>query len=194
MDTTIFLQKIADVAKIHGGTMKHNPDHQHNHASIVLPHIVSEIFITDACTTAKNRFNISGRYNPNNEAYREIPYGSEAPNITVAGDKTPEQIAADITRRFMPDFIRINAEVHEKQTAGLATERARESAMVQLEEATGERRSEHNRETLYWYHQKDEETTSRIDFKVKYFGKEIEIKGDISLAHALKLIEMIKGE
>lgn len=110
--TTIGLKNIAhDVAKALGkGWSVEKKERDYSHYVEVLGPDGAAISISTA--REKDRLYISGNYDDriDGEQVWLVPYKTTNPSITVAMTKSAEQIAADITRRLLPDYLPLLAD------------------------------------------------------------------------------------
>ncbi len=89
----------------------------------------------ETARTPRNMWHVSGYWpqRANNGSYY-VPSDvrEESPSINVSVAKTHEQIARDITKRFLPEYVRIFAKIQDKVSAenDYATRRARNWARV----------------------------------------------------------------
>ncbi len=60
------------------------------------------------------RYLWSGEYPRDASGHDQTPYNAKRPSITVSPDKSPEQVARDITRRLVPDYLALLAQTRER--------------------------------------------------------------------------------
>jgi hypothetical protein len=90
------------------GSDRHTVDNDEWHR-IVAPNGAAIHLYFPASGKDKNRISISGVW-PHRKAHTQVVPSAlypqqEAPSITVSADKTPEQIAGDIEKRFLPVYL-----------------------------------------------------------------------------------------
>lgn len=76
-------------------------------AEIVLPDNGGVLWVTSETYQNKKHFHFSGQYPRTKKGEYVRPYGygeTPADSINVSRDKTPEQIAKDVTRRLLPEY------------------------------------------------------------------------------------------
>lgn len=76
----------------------------------------------------RGRLYISGSF-PNGV---ELPYKAERPSITVAENKTPDRIAADITRRLLPAYVALLITVLDKKAKAEEFEAGRQRLAAEV--------------------------------------------------------------
>jgi hypothetical protein len=75
---------------------------------------------------SKGRLYVSGHYRESLRDLGVVRYGDKAPSITVDPNRPPEKLAADITRRLLPEVVFLT-----KKVADIIDERARREVVLQ---------------------------------------------------------------
>ena len=123
-------QLATDVAQHMTGAWRFQPlDYQH--CSRVADNEGHQIDIS----ARDGRLTISGIYPRARNVYDCLPYNRQRPHITVSRDKTPQQIAHDIARRFWPAYVELWAEARKRLDAMIEDHRKRWEAADRLKRA-----------------------------------------------------------
>ena len=102
MEKQAFISKIQKVADILGYKMTVPEESYNNQAELKKNDIW--IHVRNGDYQSRNKIAISGSY-PRDCHNQLSTYNMKHPSIGCSQDKTPEQIARDIQKRFMPDYI-----------------------------------------------------------------------------------------
>ncbi|MFZ2937616.1 MAG: hypothetical protein WA066_02805 [Candidatus Omnitrophota bacterium] len=102
MEKQEFISKIQKVADILGYEMTVPEESFINQAELKKDNIW--IHIRNGVYQNEQKIKISGSY-PRDCHNQDSSYGLENPSIRCSQDKTPEQIARDIQKRFLPDYM-----------------------------------------------------------------------------------------
>jgi hypothetical protein len=87
-------------------------------------------------TAAKGRLQISGMWPLDKQNQQHIP--SKCQHVTVARDRPPEKIAAEIKRRFLPWYLAAYAEQAQRASEADAGRRKQQEVAVELAALLGE--------------------------------------------------------
>lgn len=183
-------QKITAVCNILGFQLDNRETDYWNFAREIIKGDI-KLFIRADSYQSKGKFEISGSYPRDAKGQYINPYEyneSRADKINVAMTKTPDQIAKDIERRLMPEYLLRLAKVQERISSNDNYHSSRQETIKEIASATGFEVSTHVEDgAIYFY---DDGFT--IDVK-PYSGKEVEIKlSGVSKDNAIQILKLLK--
>ena len=187
-----FIEKIKPVADILGYTMTMPEESYQNQAKLTQGNIV--INIRNGGYQSEHKISISGSYPK--DCHDGISYhGLKNPHINCADSKTPEQIARDIQKRFLPAYLEDLQKVIEMNTKTQQYADARYQIIKTLADLLGvEPEKDHRNEyslrlpsQLYYRH------CGLQKIEVDYYGTRVDLKLELTPEQAIKVLTLLKG-
>jgi hypothetical protein len=132
---------------------------------------------------SKGRLVITGRF-PSSDSGIFVPLYADRPRITVRANRPPKDIAGEIERRFLPEYLPLYREMWMLCVGYRQAEMQRREHLALLAEAAG---SEVLHDSVRWYGEHGGRIEVRHDGRVK-----MEI--DTTVEVALKIVEILKEQ
>lgn len=189
MEKQAFIEKIQKVGDILDYAVEFPEDSHDNQAT--LTHNAITIRIRTGGWKSEDKIKVSGSY-PHDCHNQSYSYGLKNPSIGCSVDKTPEQIARDIQKRFLPDYLEDLEKVIglNKNTQKQAD--ARYHSIKTLADSLGiaPKKEEHNNEyTLPIWN-----VLSGLDrLEVSSDGTRIDLKLELTLEQTLEVLTILKS-
>jgi hypothetical protein len=185
MEKEMFAKIVSEVAAKLGGKFIDMDQYFYPAAKIGFPQTISQIFIHES-GNMKDRIKISMLYDPANEG-RYLPYGIIAPSITVGAERSADKMAFDINRRFIPDFLKVDAQVTELFITKTTKADKRKQTLEKIVSILNNDTIRQNKlDELTWYGK-----NNHLSIQVMYDSDEVIIEGNIDIEKFLKICEVL---
>ena len=107
------LRKVVAAIRLDGWSYKPSTTHDYGLGSLVNPALRGELWFAGPGWHQQNKIHISACYPKDSRGHDHIGYKETRVSINVSAEKTAEQIAKDITRRILPEYLRQLAAINE---------------------------------------------------------------------------------
>jgi len=189
MEKQEFVDKVRKIAGILGYTMTIPEESYQNQAILKMPNSDVTINIRTGGYQETKKIYISGSCPANCHGRHHI-YNLKNPHIGCSQDKTPEQIARDIQRRFLPDYMEDLKQVLEANKKTQEYADTKNQTMKVLGDLLGiEPKKEHNNEysLLIW------DTLPGLDkIEVDYYGTRVDMKLELTPDQTVQVLTLMK--
>jgi hypothetical protein len=189
MEKQVFIEKIQKIGDILGYTVDFPENSYDNQA--ILTHNDITIRIRTGGWKSEGKIMISGSY-PHDCHNHSYGYGLKNSSIGCSVDKTPEQIAKDIKRRFLPDYLEDLEKVIEINKNTQKQSDAKYLAIKTIADSLGisPKKEEHNNEyTLPIWN-----VLPGLDrLEVSHDGARIDLKLELTLEQTLEVLTILKS-
>jgi hypothetical protein len=188
IEKQVFIEKIQKVGDILGYTVEFPEESHGNQAT--LTHNDITIRIRSGGWKSEDKIKVSGSYPHDCHSYLSN-YNLKNPSINCSQDKTPEQIAKDIQRRFLPDYLEDLQKVIEINKNTQKQADAKYLVIKTIADSLGiEPKKDHTNEYILpiW------NVLSGLDkLEVSHDGTRIDLKLELTLEQTLEVLTVLKS-
>jgi hypothetical protein len=185
-----FLEKVRQVGAVLNMELEDKGD-QWSRNYAVLKNGTKEISFSNGDYQLKDKFHISGNYPRNyKREYMVYSYSEKSPSINVSEKKSPEQIAKDIQRRFLPAYEELLKTVLERVESSNGAHDNRCKALQKLGEVVGvEPGKDSQGEPGLWVH----DTIPGLKSVEARYDGDIHIELELDVEKAVNVIAYLKA-
>lgn len=187
MEKQEFTDKIQKVADILGYQMTVPEESFYNQAELLKDNI--KIYVRNGGYGNEGKITISGSY-PHDCHGQLSTYGLKKPSISCSDSKTPEQIARDIQKRFLPDYmedlakvIKMNENTQQQADARYTTLKI----IADFLDITPEKDHKNEYNLPIWH-----VLPELQKLEVSYDGTIIDLQIELTLEQTLKILSILK--